>query len=128
MLDDEQQDLLKQGIDLFNQGEFFEAHEFFEVLWQQSLEDSDREQFLFCVRISAAGVHLSNESFSSLFLFQLAQKQLEKGLNITFLDASCLDEQLQKLINLIEKSQRSELKQISKKTNLELKPLDYKEF
>lgn len=120
MLDDEQLDLLKQGIKFFNQGEFYESHEFFEILWQQSSENSEREQFLFCVRISAAGVHLSNESFSSLFLFQLAQKQLEKGLEIAFLDMDNINNQLLNLIKRIEKAHRSELKEIAKNTDLEI--------
>lgn len=120
MLDDEQFDLLKQGVSLFNQGEFYESHEFFEILWQQASENSDREQFLFCVRVSAAGVHLSNESFSSLFLFQLAQKQLDKGVEVVFLEMSNLNEQLVDLIKKIEKAHRSELKEIAQNVNLKL--------
>jgi hypothetical protein len=86
MLDIEQINKLKQGLALFNQGEYFDSHEFFEELWQEAENEIQRQQFLFFVRVAAASVHLSNSNFSCLFLFQLAYKQLLDGLKFEYLD------------------------------------------
>lgn len=121
MLDEEQIEGLSQGINLFNQAEFFEAHEYFELLWQAAGEDQQREQFLFLVRLAAAGVHLKNSNFSSLFLLQLAQKQLLDGLELTVVEANELALTLPKLINRLENSLRADLEKIAGNTGLELK-------
>jgi len=104
ILDEESLDKLSQGIQLFNECEFFEAHEFFEDLWAASSDDTCRDEFLFLVRLAAAGVHLTNENFSALFLFMLARKQLDNGLQTQFINS--VTEQLDSLISQLEAAPR----------------------
>ncbi|MDX1919542.1 MAG: DUF309 domain-containing protein [Candidatus Caenarcaniphilales bacterium] len=119
-LDEEQLETLNQGIELFNKGEFYEGHEFFEILWQQMSEDEDREICLFLVRTAAAGVHLTNGSFSSLFLYQLAYKQIERGLNLSQFNVDEIKDSLKKLIERLENCERAQLEVIAKETGLKL--------
>jgi Domain of unknown function (DUF309) len=112
MLDEEQLHVLKQGVDLFNEAEFFEAHEFFEELWQQANEAAERDEFLFLVRLAAAGVHLLNQNFSALFLFMLARKQLNDGLNLQYCGLNGL--KLDDTIASLETSSRAGLMEIAK--------------
>jgi hypothetical protein len=124
MLDSEQLDLLSQGINLFNQGEFFESHEFFEALWQSADEEHLQQQFLFLVRIAAAGVHLTNTNYSSLFLLGQALKQLDKGLQITIINHTNIQYDLQNLIKRLQKTVRADLPIIAKKLELKLELAD----
>lgn len=119
-LDEEQLESLNKGIELFNLGEFFDAHEFFEEVWQQMNEDEDKEICLFLVRLAAAGVHLTNGSFSSLFLYQLGFKQIERGLNLAQFNSLEIKEGLENLIRKLEKSERAQLENIAKETGLKL--------
>lgn len=122
MLDEDQFKTLNDGIELFNQGEFFEAHEFFEELWQAANEENERAEFLFLVRLAAAGVHLTNENFSALFLFMLAKKQLDADLTLQFIDSdnNLLAGKIDALIDKLEQAARAELTTIAKNTGLQL--------
>jgi predicted metal-dependent hydrolase len=82
MLSEEDQEKLHEGIRLFNQKDYFEAHEYFEELWQTALDANDVQEFLFLVRMAAAGVHVLNGNRSSEFLFNLAMIQLQNGLQL----------------------------------------------
>ncbi len=119
MLNNEQIETLNAGINLFNAKDFFEAHEFFEELWQTAETDLERAQFLFLVRLAAGGVHLINSNYSCLFLYDLAYKQVLEGLEIDFLDLSEFNKSLSQLIICLQDSSRAELQTIAQ--NLELK-------
>ncbi|MDX1918379.1 MAG: DUF309 domain-containing protein [Candidatus Caenarcaniphilales bacterium] len=114
-------DRLKEGITLFNRKEFYEAHEVFEELWQEADSEEMQEEFLFLVRLGAAGVHLVNQNFSGLFLFQLAEKQLSGGLKLNFLNNS-LDflGSLRGLIARLSQAEREKLTQIALENCFEL--------
>lgn len=120
MLNNEQIESLEAGLKLFNEKEFFESHEFFEELWQAAETDSEREQFLFLVRIAAAGVHLINENYSCLFLYDLALQQIKADLEINFLNMPEIQEKLQELVILLQSSSREDLSKIAQSLNFKL--------
>jgi hypothetical protein len=119
VLNEEEFVKLAEGIRLFNEGEFFECHEFFEELWQIAETEELRAEFLFLVRIAAACVHLTNTNFSSLFLLQLALKQLNSGLQLNVIQDNNVQQSLTNLTNKLESCPREELPTIAQ--NLEFK-------
>jgi hypothetical protein len=117
-LDEDQLISLNNGVQLFNNAEFYEAHEYFEELWMQMNEEDERGLFLFLVRLAAAGVHLSNESFSSLFLYQLASKQVLADEITKLFNYQELIINLNLLINNLENTDRKDLLSFVQKTGL----------
>ncbi len=64
-----------QGIDLFNQGNFFEAHEVWESIWMRSQGDT---RLFYQALIQAAGalLHLRNKNYRGAY--SLEQASLDK--------------------------------------------------
>lgn len=49
-----------QGLELFNKGEFYEAHEYFEAVWRETTEDS-REFYRALIQLSGGFFRLTQE-------------------------------------------------------------------
>ncbi len=63
---------IEEGVNLFNDQDFFAAHDFFENLWIHA-DKKDRLFFQGMVQISVGGYHLLNENFRG------AYSQFSKG-------------------------------------------------
>lgn len=90
---------IQEGVDLFNNHDFFAAHDFFENLWIGA-ESKDRFFLQGMVQISVGGYHLLNENYKgSLSQFKKGTEKLKnyipgyKGIELEIL--------LQKLDNVI---------------------------
>src|SRR6476620_7466985 len=56
------EELLRLGIDLYNSGSFFEAHEAWEEVWLDA-ENSEREFYQGLIQITAAFVHVTRNEY-----------------------------------------------------------------
>jgi uncharacterized protein len=56
------EELLRIGIDLYNSGSFFEAHEAWEEVWLDA-ENSEREFYQGLIQITAAFVHVTRNEY-----------------------------------------------------------------
>ena len=56
------EELLRLGIDLYNSGSFFEAHEAWEEVWLDA-ENSEREFYQGLIQITAAFVHVIRNEY-----------------------------------------------------------------
>lgn len=63
---------LKKGINLFNEGSFFEAHDYFEEMWMEANREN-REFYQGFVQVSVGHYHLICENYEG------ALSQLSKG-------------------------------------------------
>ncbi len=118
----EEDERLKTGLKLFNEGAYYEGHEYFEELWLEANLASDRSGYLFCVRLAAAFVHLTNQSFSGLFMLQQAKAQLADGLDLSqILIAGDLAEALESAIAKLETCSREKLEGFAASRPIQLK-------
>ncbi len=70
-------DEIKEGVNLFNEHDFFAAHDFFESLWIGA-KSEDRLFFQGMVQISVGGYHLLNNNYKgSLSQYQKATVKLK---------------------------------------------------
>ncbi|WKZ70405.1 MAG: DUF309 domain-containing protein [Melioribacteraceae bacterium] len=91
---------IEEGVKLFNEHDFFAAHDFFENLWMNA-ESSDRLFFQGMVQISVGGYHLLNQNYKgSLSQYKKGTEKLTnylpdyKGIQLDIL--------LQKIDNIIQ--------------------------
>jgi len=63
---------IEEGVNLFNEQDFFAAHDFFENLWINA-DNNDRLFYQGMVQISVGGYHLLNENYRG------AHSQFSKG-------------------------------------------------
>ena len=91
---------IEEGVILFNEHDFFAAHDFFENLWINAKKE-DRLFFQGMVQISVGGYHLLNKNFKgSLSQYQKGTAKLQnyapnyKGIE--------LENLLQKIHNVID--------------------------
>lgn len=92
-------DEIKEGVKLFNEHDFFAAHDFFENLWMNA-ESGDRLFYQGMVQLSVGGYHLLNKNYKgSLSQYQKGSEKLKnyvpqfKGVELEIL--------LQKINNVI---------------------------
>ncbi len=52
-----------EGVDRFNRGEFFEAHDFFEELWMEESNTGDETFYRTLIHASVGCYHLRNKNF-----------------------------------------------------------------
>ena len=67
-------DLLEEGLDLFNQEKFYEAHEVWEDLWRATIEPSERACCQGLIQAAVGLHHLSRGNKTG------AQSQLQKSI------------------------------------------------
>ena len=91
---------IEEGVNLFNEQDFFAAHDFFENLWMNAASN-DRLFFQGMVQISVGGYHLLNKNFKgSLSQYKKGTEKLTnylpnyKGIKLDIL--------LQKINTIIE--------------------------
>ncbi|MEN8193989.1 MAG: DUF309 domain-containing protein [Bacteroidota bacterium] len=66
-----------KGVDLFNDGAYFEAHDIFEDLWMES-DQNDKDLYQGLVQISVGSYHLISGNYSgALSQYQKGIKKLE---------------------------------------------------
>src|SRR5512144_1034326 len=77
------EEYLERGIDLFNEGKFFEAHEAWEILWLNAEEPQDRQFLQGLIMAAGAFIHYAKrECAGAATLLERSRKALESGLNI----------------------------------------------
>ncbi len=70
-----------EGIKLFNDGSYFEAHDYFEELWNCS-SGKEREFYQGLVQVSVGAFHFSSQNFEGAFSqFSKGVKKLEQYSN-----------------------------------------------
>jgi predicted metal-dependent hydrolase len=74
---------LERGIELFNEGRFFEAHEAWEILWLNAEEPEDKQFLQGLIMAAGAFIHYAKrECAGAVTLLEKSRKALESGLNI----------------------------------------------
>ena len=77
------EEYLERGIDLFNEGRFFEAHEAWEILWLNAEEPHDKQFLQGLIMAAGAFIHYAKrECAGAAKLLERSRKALESGLNI----------------------------------------------
>lgn len=103
-------DKLTQGLQSFNRGDYYEAHEWFEDAWRET-SDQTREFFRALLHLSGGYFRLTQERPEA------AQKFFERSLQWTIqfpspylhIDTAALKTHLEKLISALESGQEPEL-------------------
>jgi predicted metal-dependent hydrolase len=73
---------LERGIDLFNEGKFFQAHEAWEILWLNAEEPRDKQFLQGLIMAAGAFIHYAKrECAGSAKLLERSRKALESGVN-----------------------------------------------
>lgn len=93
---------IAEGIKLFNEGAYFEAHDFFEDLWMEAVED-ERDFYQGMVQVSVGSYHLICGNYTgALSQYRKGIEKLEKYKDSTkILDLKNFLEEIQRLINKI---------------------------
>ena len=93
---------LTEGIKLFNDGAYFEAHDFFEDLWMEAVEE-ERDFYQGMVQVSVGSYHLICGNYTgALSQYQKGVEKLKKYKNsIKIIDLEFFLEEIQRLINKI---------------------------
>jgi len=93
---------IDEGIKLFNEGAYFEAHDFFEDLWMEAVED-ERDFYQGMVQVSVGSYHLICGNYTgALSQYRKGIEKLEKYKDSTkILDLKNFLEEIQRLINKI---------------------------
>jgi len=74
---------LERGIELFNQGRYFEAHEAWETLWLNAEEPRDKRFLQGLIMAAGAFIHYAKgECSGASILLSKSREALESGLNI----------------------------------------------
>lgn len=98
---------ISSGVKLFNESYYFEAHDFFEQLWNDS-EDKDKIFFQGLIQISVGSYHLLNKNTTgALSQYKKGYKKLEKFSSGYFgLDIENLLKQVNRLILILESDKK----------------------
>jgi predicted metal-dependent hydrolase len=90
------------GIKLFNDGAYFEAHDFFEDLWMEA-EEEERDLYQGLVQVSVGSYHLVCGNYTgSLSQYLKGVEKLKKyKKSIKIIDLEKFLEEIQRLINKI---------------------------
>lgn len=74
---------LERGIDLFNEGRFYEAHQAWEILWLNAEEPRDKQFLQGLILAAGAFIHYTKKECSGATkLLERSRKALESGVNI----------------------------------------------
>lgn len=74
---------LDLGIELFNAGRFYEAHQTWEILWLNAEEPQDKQFLQGLIMVAGAFIHYAKKECSgAVKLLERSRKALESGVNI----------------------------------------------
>ncbi len=93
---------ITEGIELFNDGAYFEAHDFFENLWMEAEKD-ERDFYQGMVQVSVGSYHLICGNYTgALSQYQKGVQKLDKyKKSIKIINLNFFLEEIERLINKI---------------------------
>jgi uncharacterized protein len=113
---------ISEGIKLFNNCQFFEAHDFFEELWKVA-DSKDRKFFQAMVQVSVGAYHLVNRNYrGSISQFNKAEKKFLNYKPVYF--EVDIDDILMKISAILQILENNE-KEFEKITNINLPVIAY---
>lgn len=113
---------ISEGVKLFNNCQFFEAHDFFEELWKVA-ESKNRLFFQAMVQVSVGSYHLVNRNYKgAISQFKKAEKKFF-NYNPVYFEVD-IDDILNKISAILQILENNE-KEFEKITNINLPVIAY---